>query len=245
MSTPFTIYPAIDILKGKCVRLYQGDYAKETVYGDSPAQMAGQFANAGASWVHMVDLDGAKEGKPVNNEAILAAAATSGAQVQVGGGIRTEEDIDMYLSGGVARVILGSIAVKDPVFTKKMLSKYGDQIVIGIDARNGLVATQGWLETSEVTAEELGKTLAEAGATTFIYTDISKDGTLTGPNTSGIVALAKETGVEVIASGGVSCLDDVKELQRFVSDGVGGVIIGKAIYDGRFKLEEALDVTAT
>ncbi|NGP45332.1 1-(5-phosphoribosyl)-5-[(5-phosphoribosylamino)methylideneamino]imidazole-4-carboxamide isomerase [Bacillaceae bacterium SIJ1] len=240
----FTIYPAIDILKGRCVRLYQGDYNKETVYGESPSAMAASFVEEGATWVHMVDLDGAKAGEPVNHEAIAEAVKASGARIQVGGGIRTEEAIKTYLNLGVERVILGSVAVKDAVFTKRMLETYREKIVIGIDARNGMVATQGWLETSEVQAVDLGKALSEAGAQTFIYTDIAKDGTLAGPNVEEVIALAKATGVSVIASGGVSSLQDLNVLKERYAEGVSGAITGKALYDGRFSLTEALQVTS-
>src|SRR6476620_11488307 len=159
----FKIYPAIDMRGGKCVRLIQGDYNQETVYGDSPFDMAKSFADQGTEWIHMVDLDGAKEGNRVNDAFVIKAAKELGAKIQIGGGIRTEADIANYLENGVARVILGSVAVSDPAFTKEMLRKYGSQIAIGIDAKDGRVATHGWLQTSETLAIELGKALANAG----------------------------------------------------------------------------------
>lgn len=237
----FTIYPAIDMRGGKCVRLLQGDYDKETVYGDSPFEMAKKFAGEGAEWIHMVDLDGAKDGKRVNDEFVIKAAEELGVNVQIGGGIRTEGDINHYLENGVARVIIGSIAVSNPEFAEEMVKKYGSQIAIGLDAKNGLVATHGWLNTSKVTAVELGKRFAEAGAETFIFTDIATDGTLAGPNVEATRQLAIETGKSVIASGGVSSLDDLKALKELRADGVSGAIVGKAIYEGRFSVKSALE----
>jgi len=238
----FTIYPAIDMRGGKCVRLLQGDYDKETVYGDSPFEMAKKFASEGAEWIHMVDLDGAKDGKRVNDEFVIKAAQELGANVQIGGGIRTENDINHYLENGVARVIIGSIAVSNPEFAEEMVKKYGSRIAIGLDAKNGLVATHGWLTTSEVTAVDLGKRFADAGAETFIFTDIATDGTLAGPNVEATRQLALETGKSVIASGGVSSLDDLKALKSLRADGVSGAIVGKAIYEGRFVVKSALEV---
>ncbi|MBM7690971.1 phosphoribosylformimino-5-aminoimidazole carboxamide ribotide isomerase [Peribacillus deserti] len=236
----FTIYPAIDIRGGKCVRLLQGDYEKETVYGDSPSEMARSFAEQGTSWIHMVDLDGAKIGRPVNDTSVFQAARKTGVNIQAGGGIRTEKDILHYLDSGVARVILGSIAVSDKEFTKDMLKKYGRSIAIGIDAKNGMAATHGWLQTSEVKAVELGKALADAGAETFIFTDIETDGMLSGPNVDAVALMARETGKSVIASGGVSSLEDIRNLSKLSSSGVSGAIVGKALYTGVFTVREAL-----
>ncbi|CAI9385636.1 1-(5-phosphoribosyl)-5-[(5-phosphoribosylamino)methylideneamino]imidazole-4-carboxamide isomerase [Niallia sp. Sow4_A1] len=236
----FTLYPAIDMRGGKCVRLLQGDYDKETIYGDSPFDMAKSFVEQGAKWIHMVDLDGAKDGKRVNDQFVIDAAKKLGVKVQIGGGIRQEEDIVHYLENGVTRVILGSVAVSNPEFAMEMIRKYGKGIAIGIDAKNGLVATHGWLSTSEVKAVELGKRFAEAGAETFIFTDIATDGMLSGPNIEAIEEMALATKKEVIASGGVSSIEDLKRLKEIHSKGVGGAIIGKALYEGRFTLEEAL-----
>ncbi len=233
----FTIYPAIDMRAGKCVRLVQGDYNQETVYGDSPFDMAERFVRAGASWIHMVDLDGAKAKERINDEHVVRVARELDVSVQVGGGIRTAADIAFYLENGVERVILGSIAVKNPEFTKKMLAEYGgERIVIGLDARDGYVATEGWLETSTVKAEELARELGKHGAEVFIFTDISRDGMLSGPNTEAIARLAKATGKEVIASGGVSSLADLQSLHVHARDGVGGAIVGKALYTNQFTL---------
>ncbi|GLF88947.1 1-(5-phosphoribosyl)-5-[(5-phosphoribosylamino) methylideneamino] imidazole-4-carboxamide isomerase [Bacillus safensis] len=237
----FTLYPAIDMRNGKCVRLVQGDYDQETIYGDSPLDMATQFAKEGAKWIHLVDLDGAKAGKRVNHEHVLAIASSLDVNVQIGGGIRTEEDVDFYLSNGVARVILGSSAVSNPAFVKKMLAQYGGKIAIGIDARNGFVSTEGWLETSKVKAEELGRELAKEGAEVFIFTDIQMDGMLSGPNVESTVRLAEATGKQVIASGGVSAVADLQKLSAQKQSGVSGAIIGKALYTKQFTLTEAFE----
>jgi phosphoribosylformimino-5-aminoimidazole carboxamide ribotide isomerase len=237
----FIIYPAIDIRGGKCVRLFQGDYAQETVYGDSPLEMAKQWVDQGAAWLHLVDLDGAKDGKPVNGALLKQIAQSVAIPVQVGGGIRTEEQVADYLEAGVSRVILGTAAIEDREFARRVLKRYGKQIAIGLDCRNGYVATRGWLSTTEVKADELARELGEYGAETFIYTDIARDGTLTGPNVDEIVSLAQSTGKQVIASGGVSELNDLLTLARYTSDGVVGAIVGKALYTGAFSLDQALD----
>ncbi|TYS35188.1 1-(5-phosphoribosyl)-5-[(5-phosphoribosylamino)methylideneamino]imidazole-4-carboxamide isomerase [Bacillus pumilus] len=237
----FTLYPAIDMRNGKCVRLVQGDYDQETIYGDSPLDMAMRFANEGAKWIHLVDLDGAKAGKRVNHEHVLAIASSLDVNVQIGGGIRLEEDVAFYLNNGVARVILGSSAVSNPDFVKKMLAQYGEKIAIGIDARNGFVSTEGWLETSKVKAEELGKELAKEGAEVFIFTDIQMDGMLSGPNVESTVRLAEATGKQVIASGGVSTVADLQKLSAQKQTGVSGAIIGKALYTKQFTLSEAFE----
>ncbi|WP_408007760.1 1-(5-phosphoribosyl)-5-[(5-phosphoribosylamino)methylideneamino]imidazole-4-carboxamide isomerase [Pseudalkalibacillus sp. A8] len=237
----FELYPAIDMRGGKCVRLFQGDYDQETIYGDSPFEMAKLFADQGAQWIHMVDLDGAKTAEKVNHKHVLQVASELDVKVQIGGGIRTEEDIDFYLKNGVDRVILGSVAVKNPAFTKEMLDKYKGKIAIGLDARDGYVATEGWLDNSKVKAVELAKELAEAGASHFIFTDISRDGTLEGPNVEAIAELARESGAEVIASGGVSSMEDLQVLAGRQQDGIEGAIIGKALYTERFTLSEALE----
>jgi phosphoribosylformimino-5-aminoimidazole carboxamide ribotide isomerase len=231
-----TIYPAIDMKGGNCVRLLQGDYDKETIYGDSPFAMAERFASEGAEWIHMVDLDGAKDGKQINDRFVIEAAKRLHVNIQVGGGIRSEADIVHYLENGVNRVIIGSIAVSNPNFTIEMIRKFGTRIAIGIDAKNGYVATHGWLNTSSIKAVELGKRFADAGAEDFIFTDIATDGTLAGPNVAAVREMAEVTGKNVIASGGVSSLADLQALQ-----GVSGAIVGKALYEQRFTLKEALE----
>ena len=237
----FTIYPAIGMRGGKCVRLLQGDYDKETVYGDSPFDMAQTFAADGAEWIHMVDLDGAKDGKRVNDRFVIEAAQQlANVKIQIGGGIRSEADIAHYLENGVDRVIIGSIAVSNPEFAIDMIKKFGGRIAVGIDAKNGYVATHGWLDTSEVKAVELGKRFADAGAGSFIFTDIATDGMLSGPNIAAVSELAEVTGKNVIASGGVSSLADLQALST--AKGIGGAIVGKALYEKRFTLKEALTI---
>jgi phosphoribosylformimino-5-aminoimidazole carboxamide ribotide isomerase len=237
-----TIYPAIDMRGGKCVRLLQGDYAQETIYGDSPFTMAQSFALEGAEWIHMVDLDGAKEGLRVNDRFVIEAAQKLNVKIQIGGGIRSEEDILHYLEKGVDRVIIGSIAVAKPDFALSMVKKYGVNIAVGIDAKNGYVATHGWLDTSATKALELGKRFADAGAATFIFTDIATDGTLAGPNIDAVCEMADVTGKNVIASGGVSSLAD---LRAIATRGISGAIVGKALYENRFTLKEALEMVGS
>ncbi|MCM3339418.1 1-(5-phosphoribosyl)-5-[(5-phosphoribosylamino)methylideneamino]imidazole-4-carboxamide isomerase [Paenibacillus sp. MER TA 81-3] len=236
----FTIYPAIDIRGGRCVRLVQGDYGRETVYDDQPVEVAQRWEADGAAWIHLVDLDGAKAGHPVNDGLIADIARSVNVPVQVGGGLRTLPDVERLLEAGVARVILGTAAIEDRAFVEEALARYGRSIAIGIDARDGYVATRGWLETSEVKAEVLAGELAGAGAETFIFTDISRDGMMKGPNVEAIVALSKSSGQTVIASGGVSNLDDLRKLSAHSADGVGGAIVGKALYTGSIDLAEAV-----
>ncbi|WP_018888145.1 1-(5-phosphoribosyl)-5-[(5-phosphoribosylamino)methylideneamino]imidazole-4-carboxamide isomerase [Paenibacillus massiliensis] len=236
----FTIYPAIDIRDGKCVRLIQGDYNRETVYNDNPLEVAREWERLGGTFIHLVDLDGAKAGHPVNDDIIRSITSSVQVPVQVGGGLRTRADVDRVLSLGVSRVILGTAAIEDRAFTEEVLGTYGDKIAIGLDARNGYVATRGWLETSEVKAEELARELAAKGAETFIFTDISRDGMMQGPNVEAILSLAKSSGRQVIASGGVSTMDDLLKLSSHAKEGIGGAIVGKALYTGSIQLDEAI-----
>ncbi len=239
--TKFQIYPAIDLRDGKCVRLFQGDYAQETIYGDSPVEMAKKFVEAGAKWIHMVDLDGAKDGVRINDQVVIEAAKL-GAKVQVGGGIRTREDIQHYLSNGVARVIIGSLAIRNPELAVSFIEEFGaEQIVIGIDAKDGMAATEGWIETSGQAATEVANYFASKGAKHFIYTDIATDGTLAGPNIEANKALVDSEKAEIIVSGGIGSLEDVlKVKEASAQSNIAGVIIGKALYEKRFTLEEAL-----
>ncbi|WP_146553562.1 1-(5-phosphoribosyl)-5-[(5-phosphoribosylamino)methylideneamino]imidazole-4-carboxamide isomerase [Rummeliibacillus sp. SL167] len=236
------IFPAIDMRGGKCVRLFKGDYAKETVYADSPFEMAKSFAEAGASYVHMVDLDGAKDGKRAHADEVIRVAKELPLKVQIGGGIRSEEDVRYYLENGVDRVIIGSLAIREPELVKGFIKEFGsERIVIGIDAKDGMVATHGWIETSDQSAIEVGKVFAEAGAKYFIFTDIATDGTLAGPNIEANLLLAQATGAHIIVSGGISALEDIAKVKKASqSSTVSGVIIGKALYAGRFTLQEAL-----
>lgn len=236
------IFPAIDMRGGKCVRLFKGDYAQETVYADSPFEMAKNFADAGASYVHMVDLDGAKDGERIHAAEAILVAKELPLKVQIGGGIRSEEDVRYYLENGIDRVIIGSLAIRQPELVKSFIKEYGpERIVIGLDAKDGMVATHGWIETSNQSAIEVGKDFAKAGAKYFIFTDIATDGTLAGPNIEANVQLAQATGAEIIVSGGISTLEDIAKVKAAAqTSSVNGVIIGKALYARRFTLQEAL-----
>ncbi|MFC4617629.1 1-(5-phosphoribosyl)-5-[(5-phosphoribosylamino)methylideneamino]imidazole-4-carboxamide isomerase [Camelliibacillus cellulosilyticus] len=239
----FTVYPAIDIRGAKCVRLVQGDYRKETVYDDSPFAVAKRFVDEGAKWLHIVDLDGAKAGHPVNAELILQIVRELPVSVQIGGGIRTKEDVNLYLINGADRVILGSSAINRRAFTRAVLSEYGQKVVISLDAKADYVATEGWQSTSKVRADELVRELSEAGASRFIFTDISKDGMLLGPNVQAIGDLCDVTDKDIIASGGVHTLQDLIDLKHHRGN-VSGAIVGKALYTGQFTLPEALEAVA-
>lgn len=230
--------PAIDLLGGRCVRLSQGDYAQETVYGDDPVAMALRWQDAGGKRLHVVDLDGAREGSPCNHEVIAAIAMTLTIPVQVGGGIRDAETIEKLLLLGVNRCILGTRAAQDRAWAEEMFRTFGERLILGIDAKDGKVAVKGWQETTELTAVELAMALKPAGARRIIYTDISRDGMLTGPNVEATARLAAETGMAVIASGGMSTLDDLRRLAQH--PGIEGAIIGRALYTGAIDLAEAV-----
>ncbi len=234
------IFPAIDIRGGKCVRLFKGDFAQETVFGDKPEEMAAKWQAQGGKFLHLVDLDGALAGKSQNLDTIKKIIAAVDIPVELGGGIRTMENIDEVLALGVRRVILGSVAVKNPELVKEACGKYGDRIVAGIDAKDGIVAVDGWGVSGNVDAVELAKKMAEAGVKTIIYTDISRDGTLSGVNVEATARLARESGINVVASGGVSSIEDIKALLPYEKDGIEGVIVGKSIYTGSLDLKEAI-----
>jgi phosphoribosylformimino-5-aminoimidazole carboxamide ribotide isomerase len=236
----FLLYPAIDIRGGKAVRLLRGDYNAMTVYNDNPASVAKGFEEQGARFIHVVDLDGAKEGSQQNRAVIAEVVKSVQVPVQVGGGIRNGETLEALFALGVSRCILGTAAVEKPDFVKDALKEYGEKIAIGIDAKDGMVAVNGWLETSSVSAIELGQQLKQWGATRIIFTDISRDGTLTGPNIPAIVEMAKHTELSVIASGGVKETSDLLKLAEYRNQGVAGAIIGKAIYTGNIDLRQAI-----
>ncbi len=234
------VIPAIDLLDGKCVRLYQGDYDQASVFSDNPVEIARQWAAEGATRMHVVDLDGAKEGKSVNLSVIEAIARAIEIPVQVGGGLRDRQGVTRLLETGVQRAILGTVAVEKPELVTELCQEFPDQIVVGIDARDGMVATRGWLETSEVAATDLAQRMANQGAAAIIYTDIHRDGTLSGPNMEALRELAEAIKIPVIASGGVSSLTDLLSLLSLESVGVNGVIVGRAIYTGDVSLKEAV-----
>lgn len=231
------ILPAIDIKDGLCVRLYQGDYGKVTTYGADPVAVALRWQNAGASWLHMVDLDGAVQGKPVNVELIARIRKETRLHIQVGGGMRSLQHIAQILDLGVDRVILGTVALTDRVLLEEALARWGERIVVGLDARNGLIAIAGWHKTSKIQATTLATELSELGVQRFVYTDIARDGALTGPNLPALIEMQKATTRPLIASGGVSSLGDLRALAELK---VEGAIVGKAIYTGNVDLAAAL-----
>jgi phosphoribosylformimino-5-aminoimidazole carboxamide ribotide isomerase len=233
------IYPAIDIKDGSCVRLLQGKFDELSIYSEDPVEMALKWEKKGATYLHMVDLDGAKTGNAKNLNIAVETASRLKIPIQLGGGIRTIETIDYILTKGIQRVILGTTAVGDNELVKTAIKRYGNKIVIGIDAKDGLVAIKGWVETSKHTAIEFGKRMEDMGVETIIYTDISRDGMLVGPNLNAMEAMARALKIEVIASGGVGRLEDIEMLK---STGVTGVIIGKALYTGNITLESALKI---
>jgi phosphoribosylformimino-5-aminoimidazole carboxamide ribotide isomerase len=234
------VIPAIDLLNGRCVRLYQGDYEQSQIFAEDPVTVAQSWEAQGAQWLHLVDLDGAKTGEPVNLAVIAQIVETLKIPVQVGGGLRTPERVASFLEMGVQRVILGTVAVENPDLVAQLCQTYPGQIVVGIDAREGMVATRGWLETSTVSAITLGQRVASDGAAAIIYTDIQRDGTLEGPNLPQLREMAAAVSVPVIASGGVSSLTDILSLLALEPMGVSGVIVGKALYTGNLSLTEAL-----
>ena len=234
------ILPAIDLLDGRCVRLYQGDYQQSQIYHENPVEVARQWAEQGATRLHLVDLDGAKVGKPVNLSAIEAIIRAVDIPVQVGGGLRDRASVAQLLELGVGRVILGTVAVEQPELVANLCKEFPNQIVVGIDARNGKVATRGWLETSTVEATDLAQQMEKLGAAAIIYTDIHRDGTLVGPNLDALREIAAPLEIPVIASGGVSALRDLLSLLSLEALGVNGVIVGKALYTGDVDLKEAI-----
>ncbi|MCI9348960.1 MAG: 1-(5-phosphoribosyl)-5-[(5-phosphoribosylamino)methylideneamino]imidazole-4-carboxamide isomerase [Oscillibacter sp.] len=232
------IFPAIDLRGGQVVRLYQGDYDQETVYGSDPCAYAREFIDAGAQYLHVVDLDGARDGTTANFDSIAAIAKQGGLYIEVGGGIRTEDRIRQYLDLGVGRCILGTIAVKDFAFTERMARTYGDQIAVGVDARDGYVAVNGWKEISREKGVDFCRRLRDAGVKTVIYTDISRDGAGQGTNLELYRELSGIEGLEITASGGVSSIEELRELERM---GVRAAILGKALYSGRLNLRTVIE----
>lgn len=233
------IYPAIDIKDGKCVRLLQGRFSDVTVFSDDPADMAKKWEKLGGEFLHTVDLDGALKGRGVNAEVIRRICSSVNIPVQTGGGIRSSEDIKARLEAGVSRVIIGTKAVSDSEFVKNAVREYGDKIVIGIDAKDGMAAVEGWEKTSDLKAVEFAKKMESLGVKTIVYTDIATDGTLKGPNLAAMEEMANKTSLDVIASGGVGNISHVEALKN---TGVEGVIIGRALYTGGVDLEEAVKI---
>jgi len=235
------IYPAIDLRGGQCVRLRQGDYQQETVFGADPAAMARRWVADGATYLHIVDLDGAKAGQPVNEASIRAIVQAGGVPCQLGGGLRTEEHIGKVLNWGVTRVVIGTKALQSPAWLEQMCRKFPSKIVLGIDAKAGRVATQGWLEVSETSALDLAQRFHNLPLAAIVYTDISRDGMLEGVNAEAMAEMVGATRLPVIASGGVTTLDDIR---RLAAVPVAGCIVGRALYEGRLTLKDILHAVA-
>ncbi len=234
------LFPAIDLKEGQCVRLEQGDMARTTVFNADPVAQAGSFEALGFEWLHLVDLDGAFAGEPRNEEAVIAIREAVSMPIQLGGGIRDRNTLERWLGLGISRVVLGTIAVKDPDFVHEAAKAHPTHVAVGIDARDGKVAVEGWAETSELDAVDLAKRFEDAGVAAIIYTDIERDGLLSGVNVEATEALAQAVSIPVIASGGVAGLDDIKALKAREDTGIAGAVIGRALYDGRLNPQEAL-----
>lgn len=236
------VFPAIDLKAGQVVRLAEGDMDRATIYGDDPAAQALAFAEAGASHLHVVDLDGSFAGRAENREAVEAILAAFPGHVQLGGGIRTRAAVAGWFDLGVARVVMGTAALKDPQFVKDMAREYPGGIVVAVDAKDGMVATEGWSELSDVPVHDMARRFEDAGVASLLFTDIGRDGLLKGCNVDATVELARRTALPVIASGGVKGLDDIRLLSIHADDGIEGVITGRALYDGRLDLAAALQI---
>ena len=232
------ILPAIDIKDGNCVRLFKGDYATVQKVAESPYIAAQGFADAGAEWMHMVDLDGSLKKEPVNAQTFINVAKETGLRVELGGGIRTMNDIDFYINNGISRIILGSVALKNPELVKEAVKEFESKIAVGIDAKSGYVATEGWVEKSDVYFTDLAKRMEDVGVKNIIFTDISRDGTLTGPNFEQLVEINNAVSCDITASGGVTNINDIRELK---SKNLYGAICGKSIYEGTLDLRQAVE----
>ena len=235
-------YPAIDIKDGKFIRLKQGRLDEVTVYGDNPVEIAKKFSEAGAKWIHVVDIDGAFKGKSINQKVILDIKKNSKTKIQVGGGIRTQESASFYLNNGIDRVVLGTIALENPKIIEQLCENYPGRIAVGIDAKKGMVATEGWSKTSTIEVGKLSKLYENIGVSCVIFTDIEKDGLMEGVSLNQLKNLLKNTKLNVIASGGVSSLDDLKKLKSLEKKNLIGVISGKAIYENKFSVNKAIEI---
>jgi phosphoribosylformimino-5-aminoimidazole carboxamide ribotide isomerase len=238
------LYPAIDLKEGACVRLVRGEMASATVFSDDPAAQALRFAAAGFAWLHVVDLDGAFAGRSVNGAAVAAIRRTVDLKIQLGGGIRDRRAIDFWLGLGIDRVVLGTAALRDPELVRRAAADHPGHIVVGIDARQGRVAVEGWAETSDVAAIDVARRFADAGVAAIVYTDIARDGALGGVDAVAVGEFARRAGVPIIASGGVAALADLAALKAQARHGVAGVIVGRALYDGRVEPQAALKLLA-
>jgi phosphoribosylformimino-5-aminoimidazole carboxamide ribotide isomerase len=231
------LYPAIDIRGGRCVRLIEGDFDRETAYDSDPSLAARRWVEAGADWLHIVDLDGAVEGRPINREAVAQIRSSVDVSIQLGGGLRQLTDLEDAFAAGVDRAILGTVALRDPKLVISAVARWGDRIAVALDARDGRLATDGWLGQTDTSAVEMARRLAQRRVRHFVYTDIRRDGTLAGPNLDGLIELVAKVDADVIASGGIASLED---LRAVAAAGATGAIIGRALYDGRVDLADAV-----
>lgn len=239
-----TLYPAIDLKNGQCVRLLRGDMDKATVFAEKPEDQAKTFETAGFKWLHLVDLNGAIEGRPVNAEAVAAIRKNVSLPIQLGGGIRTIEQISYWLEVGITRVILGTVALKNPQLVNEACKLFPGSIAVGIDARGGKVAVEGWVETSEVRATDLAKSFEDSGVSALIYTDIGRDGALMGPNIEETLGLARAVSIPIILSGGVTSIHDIESINKVAEQGISGAIIGRALYERTILPEDALRIAS-
>jgi len=242
---PFDLYPAVDLRGGRCVRLYQGDYGRETVYGDDPVAQARAFAAGGAPWIHVVDLDAARTGDPSNRAVVAAIAAAVAVPVQAGGGVRDDAAADALLAGGVRRVVVGTAALDDPAWVRRLAARHPGRVAVGLDARGRDVAVRGWVEGSGHDLVDVARRFEDAAVAALIVTEIGRDGTLEGPALDQLSQVLAATGLEVVASGGVGSLGDLRALAGLDVDGrhLSGAIVGRALYEGAFPLAEAIELT--
>jgi phosphoribosylformimino-5-aminoimidazole carboxamide ribotide isomerase len=236
----FTVFPAVDISGGKCVRLLQGRFGTETVYSDDPTKVAIGFSRAGARWLHIVDLDGAKTGERLNRELVLEVIKAASCPVQAGGGMRSLDDVEEVLAAGANRAVLGTIALEDPDEMARACKRYGERIAVSLDAKGGELASHGWTVGSGVPLLDAVRSFESAGVSRFIYTDVSRDGTMSGPDVQGLMRLKEATDLPVIASGGIASLDDLKQVARLHPQGVEGAIVGRAFYENKFDVKDAI-----
>jgi phosphoribosylformimino-5-aminoimidazole carboxamide ribotide isomerase len=238
----FTVLPAVDISEGRCVRLLQGRFGTETVYSDDPVQVAIGFSSAGARWLHIVDLDGAKTGDAQNRELVLEVVRRASCPVQAGGGVRTRDDVEELLGAGANRVVLGTLALEDPEAVADICGRYGPRIAVSLDAKGDELASHGWTVGSGLPVLEAVTTFETAGCASFIYTDVSRDGTMSGPNIDALLRLAASTERPIIASGGIGNLDELRTVARLRPQGIAGAIVGRALYEHKFGIAEAMYV---
>ncbi|MFN2388098.1 MAG: 1-(5-phosphoribosyl)-5-[(5-phosphoribosylamino)methylideneamino]imidazole-4-carboxamide isomerase [Actinomycetota bacterium] len=236
----FIVYPAVDISEGRCVRLLQGRFGSETVYSDDPVRIALGFSSAGARWLHIVDLDGARTGTAANRELVLEVVRRASCPVQAGGGVRTADDVEELLAAGANRVVLGTFALEDPDAARAACRRFGERIVVSLDARRGEVTSHGWTVGTGLPVTEAVRIFEDAGVSAFVYTDVGRDGTMSGPDVDGLTRLAETTDLPVVASGGISSLDDVRTVAALRPIGIGGAIIGRALYEHKFGIGEAM-----